>query len=74
MLIEVDDQGIGIPAQEMSKLFTPYGQLSARPTQGEASTGLGLSIVKRLVEELQGTIDCKSRPQEGSLFTVRLPR
>lgn len=74
VLIEVEDQGQGIPAQEMNLLFTPYGQLSSRPTQGESSTGLGLSIVKRLVDELQGTISCQSRPQQGTRFTVRLPR
>jgi signal transduction histidine kinase len=74
VLIDVEDQGQGIPAQEMNLLFTPYGQLSSRPTQGESSTGLGLSIVKRLVDELQGTISCQSRPQQGTRFTVRLPR
>lgn len=72
--IEVEDQGQGIPAQEMGKLFTAYGQLSTRPTQGESSTGLGLSIVKRLVNELHGTINCSSQPQQGTRFTVSLPR
>jgi signal transduction histidine kinase len=44
------------------------------PTEGEYSTGLGLSIVKRLVDELNGKIFCESVLNKGSVFTVVLPK
>ncbi len=49
-------------------------QLSARPTAGEASNGLGLSIVKRLAEAMDGQIACRSRLGEGATFSLTLPR
>lgn len=74
VVLEVADEGPGIEGADIRKLFTPYGQLSARPTAGESSTGLGLSIVKRLVEELQGKVSCQSTPGVGCTFVVELPR
>lgn len=67
----VADQGPGITEEDQQRLFTKYGQLSARPTNGESSTGLGLSIVKRLVHELNATLLFSSNPGAGSLFRVR---
>jgi signal transduction histidine kinase len=58
----------------MPNLFSKYAKISSRPTNGEATTGLGLSIVKRIVEELNGKISCESIPGEGSLFTVLLKK
>ncbi|ULQ56461.1 ATP-binding protein [Flavihumibacter rivuli] len=72
--ISVQDEGLGIPVDEQELLFKKYAQLSSRPTAGESSTGLGLSIVKRLVNELNGTIHFTSAPGEGSVFTVRFPK
>jgi signal transduction histidine kinase len=74
VVLQVADEGPGIEGEDIRKLFTPYGQLSARPTAGESSTGLGLSIVKRLVEELQGKVSCQSTLGVGCTFTVELPR
>jgi signal transduction histidine kinase len=68
--IYVRDEGIGIPPDEVPHLFSRYGILSSRPTGGESSNGLGLFIVKRLVEELNGRISCTSEMGHGTEFRV----
>lgn len=70
--IKVRDEGVGIDKEEMPHLFSKYSKISTQPTEGENSTGLGLSIVKRIVEEINGKISCESEPGQGSLFTVIL--
>ncbi len=55
-------------------LFSKYSKISSRPTAGEASSGLGLSIVKRICEELNGHISCESALGKGSVFTVVLKK
>jgi two-component system sensor histidine kinase/response regulator len=72
-LCEVIDQGPGFQQEDMARMFRRYGRLSARPTGGEPSTGLGLSIVKRLVERMGGTIRMVSPPGEGANFSLQLP-
>lgn len=72
--ISVRDEGVGISKEEIPFLFSKYTRLSSRPTNGEPSTGLGLSIVKRIVDELNGKIYCESEPGKGSLFTVVLKK
>ena len=71
--IIVADEGQGIKAEEMSLLYRRFQQLSARPTAGESSTGLGLSVVKEYVEILRGHIKCESEWGKGATFTVILP-
>ncbi len=68
--IEVQDEGQGILPEEMSRLFIKYQKLSAKPTGGEKSTGLGLSIVKQYVEAMQGRVWCESEPGQGATFIV----
>ncbi len=68
--IEVRDQGPGISPEDQKKLFLKYQKLSAQPTAGEKSTGLGLSIVKKYVEAMHGEIICKSALGEGTVFTI----
>jgi len=70
---EVRDSGPGFLEADREKLFRRYGRLSARPTGGEPSTGLGLSIVKRLLEQMRGKISLESQPGEGARFSVLLP-
>lgn len=69
----VTDQGQGIPAAELPKLFTAFGRTSVRPTAGEKSTGLGLMITKKIVEAHGGTIAVESVVGRGTTFTVTLP-
>ncbi|MDJ1491591.1 ATP-binding protein [Cytophagaceae bacterium DM2B3-1] len=68
--IAVKDEGPGISEEDQQKMFRKFQRLSARPTAGEHSSGLGLSIVKRLVEHMNGEIHLDSRLGEGSTFTV----
>ncbi len=72
--VSVQDQGQGIPAQEVDNLFTDFGKTSVRPTAGEKSTGLGLAIVKRIVELHGGRIWVESKVGVGSTFTFTLPQ
>ncbi|MCE2994330.1 MAG: sensor histidine kinase [Cyclobacteriaceae bacterium] len=72
--VSVRDEGPGIPPEDQLKLYHKFQRLTARPTAGESSTGLGLWIVKSVVEKLEGTIDCESEEGVGSTFTVRLKR
>lgn len=71
--IRVQDQGPGLTPEDKSKLFGKFMRLSAQPTGGEHSTGLGLSIVKKLVELLGGKIWCESEPGNGAAFVIELP-
>ena len=70
---EMKDEGPGIRLEERHKLFRKFQKLSARPTDGESSTGLGLSIVKDLVDLLNGTIEIESEYGKGTNVIVRLP-
>jgi two-component system sensor histidine kinase EvgS len=70
--MEVEDTGIGISAQDQARLFKPFSQIDAAG-QGQAfGSGLGLSITRRLVEHMGGTIGLESTPGQGSCFRVRL--
>lgn len=71
--IIVADEGQGIKKEDRHLLFQRFQKLSSRPTGGELSTGLGLSIVKYLVEQIKGTITVESDYGRGSVFTVHLP-
>jgi two-component system, sensor histidine kinase and response regulator len=70
----VRDEGPGFTTDDQARMFRRYGRLSARPTGGESSTGLGLSIVRKLVQAMNGELLCESRPGEGATFTIRLPQ
>jgi len=71
---QVQDQGPGLTPEDLRGMFRRYGRLSTRPTGGEPSTGLGLSIVKKLVQGMNGALSCDSIPGQGATFTFRLPR
>lgn len=69
----VRDEGQGLNDDDKKRLFGRFAKLSARPTAGENSTGLGLSIVKKLVETLGGSIRVESEYGHGATFIVELP-
>jgi two-component system sensor histidine kinase/response regulator len=71
--VEVQDQGPGLSAEDQKKLFGKFARLSAKPTGGEHSTGLGLSIVKKMVEAMNGRVWCESEPGKGATFIVEFP-
>ena len=70
-VVSVRDHGLGIPADELPRLFQRY--FRARTSTGIAGTGIGLNLVRRLVELHGGTIEVESVEGAGSTFTVRLP-
>ena len=72
--IRVADQGPGLSPEDMGRLFGRFQRLSAKPTGGESSTGLGLSITKRIVELHKGRLFVEStRRNGGAVFTIALP-
>ncbi len=73
VLLAVQDTGVGIPADQIDRLFKPFGKVSSRGTKGEKSTGLGLAIVKKIVQEHNGQIRVESESGKGSTFYVSLP-
>ena len=70
--IEVSDTGIGIPKDKRDKIFDAFDQGSIDTASQFGGTGLGLNIVKELVDKLNGTIDVESKPGEGSKFSITL--
>lgn len=71
--LQVTDHGPGLTEEDQEKLFQRYTPLSAKPTGGESSTGLGLCITKKLVEQHSGRIWAENRPGEGAAFHVEWP-
>jgi signal transduction histidine kinase len=72
-VIRVADQGPGLAPEDMARLFERFQRLSARPTGGEPSTGLGLSIVKRIVDLHDGVVSVHETGPAGSTFTISIP-
>ena len=74
IMVEVRDRGAGLSPEDISRLFGRFQRLSAKPTAGESSTGLGLSIVKRIVDLHGGQITVESPgPGKGATFKLTLP-
>jgi signal transduction histidine kinase len=71
--IAFQDEGPGLTESDKRRLFEKFARLSAQPTGGEHSTGLGLSIVKKMVEAMNGRVWCESELGNGATFVVELP-
>lgn len=74
IVLRIADNGIGIPAEKLPTLFERFTPLSQKGTAGEVGTGLGMSIVKLLVEQHHGQIEVTSAPGLGTEFRVILPQ
>jgi signal transduction histidine kinase len=72
--IEIEDEGPGIPEEDIPRLFQRFEKLHAQPTGGESSTGLGLSIVKKYVEAMKGKVWCESEFDKGARFIVEFKK
>jgi PAS domain S-box-containing protein len=72
--IEVEDNGIGIKSEDLSRLFFEFQQLDAGSTKKYSGTGLGLALTKKIVEAQQGRVGVSSTPGKGSVFYAILPR
>lgn len=72
-ILRIEDQGPGIPASETGGLFQRYARLGPKPTGGESSTGLGLSIVKELAEAMDGSVEYRPGNSGGAEFRLSLP-
>ena len=73
--ISVSDTGIGMSEEDMSRLFQEFTRIKNEKTKGISGSGLGLSIMKKIVEDVySGTVTVSSKEDEGSTFTVVLPK
>jgi len=72
-LIHVRDHGLGIPKDLLPHLFERFTKAGRTGVRGEQSTGLGLSIVKQIIERHKGKIKVESIENQGSTFTISLP-
>jgi signal transduction histidine kinase len=73
LAVEVRDTGPGIPEEKLATIFEPFEHLEAVRHKHTPGIGLGLAVVRELVQSLGGRIDVMSRLGEGSVFTVVLP-
>ena len=72
-IVEIKDHGLGIPKDMLPHLFDRFSKAGRTGLRGEQSTGLGLSIVKQIVERHKGKIEVSSVENQGSTFTIKLP-
>jgi signal transduction histidine kinase len=73
LIIRVEDTGIGIPENIQKEIFKAFVQQGGALTREYGGTGLGLTISRRLVEKMNGTLDLESTPGKGAVFTVAIP-
>jgi signal transduction histidine kinase len=71
--IEVEDEGIGIPKENLEMIFDRFGQVDSSLSRNSEGTGIGLTLVKNMVKALGGEIEVKSKEKKGSTFKIILP-
>ena len=73
LITDIEDTGIGIEAEDLKKLFKFFGTLAKSRDINRGGMGLGLTISKMILQQLNGDISVKSEPKKGSIFTFRIP-
>ncbi len=73
LVVTVEDDGPGIPADELDRIFERFHQVDASSTRTHGGTGLGLALVKEVAELHGGSVEVRSEPGRGSRFVVRVP-
>ncbi|MGN1002831.1 MAG: sensor histidine kinase, partial [Oscillospiraceae bacterium] len=73
IVFRVEDTGVGIPEEELGKIFNRFYRVDKARSRAAGGTGLGLSIVRDTVRRHGGTVTASRREPEGSCFTVRFP-
>ncbi|NKE73244.1 ATP-binding protein [Candidatus Manganitrophus noduliformans] len=73
ILLSIEDTGIGIREEDLPVIFDAFRQIDGSATREAGGSGLGLTIVKKILEVLQGRIEVRSKPGKGSTFTIFLP-
>lgn len=71
--IEIKDNGIGIPQEKLETIFDRFYQVDSKNTRKEGGAGIGLALIRELVNLLNGSIEVASNPGLGTIFTVKLP-
>ena len=74
LALEVEDRGIGIPQEHLSRIFEKFYMVDGGVTRRLGGTGVGLYLVREIVKLHKGAVDVQSHPGQGSVFSVRLPR
>jgi len=74
VILRVEDTGIGIPAEAQEKIFLPFYQVDTSLARQHPGAGMGLAIVKHIIEAHDGQVTVRSAPGAGSTFTLVLPR
>jgi len=74
VVVQVADQGPGIPAQEVPHVFERFYRIEADRNREQGGSGLGLPIVKELVDWQQGHLELQTSPEQGTIFTIRFPK
>jgi signal transduction histidine kinase/class 3 adenylate cyclase len=72
--LEFEDNGIGIPHEQLDKIFDRFSQVESKATRRFEGTGIGLALVREIIQLHRGTITVESKLGEGSIFTISLPR
>jgi two-component system sensor histidine kinase/response regulator len=73
-IIVISDTGIGIKPEDTENLFTEFVRIKSEKTKNITGSGLGLSIVKKVIEMYKGSIKVESTPDVGTIFTIRIPK
>jgi len=74
VILRIEDTGIGIPAEAQEKIFLPFYQVDTSLARQHPGAGMGLAIVKHIIEAHDGQVTVRSAPGAGSMFTLVLPR